>query len=77
MFQHGPGEGYMAAKDDVLELAPKAVCRQIGGPDGVTGYAVFLNSADDHWIGTGAIARDAWGDVLHKLKAQPKEPDRG
>lgn len=59
MWQKGPGEGYMAAKDEVRELCPDAVCRVIYFPSGKrAGYVV--EDAEGNTLGRaiGATLRD-------------------
>ena len=73
MFAKGPGEGYMAAKDEALALDSTLKCVRYPGlgyrierggvplpyPDGDTGR--------ERW-GWGRSARDAWGSALDYLR---------
>lgn len=62
MFQKGPGEGYMAAKADVLRCRPQAKCHRYEH-----GYAIYV---DGKLIAGGATARHAWNNALDKLRTK-------
>lgn len=72
MFQKGPGEGYMAAKEAALALCPSAVCR-FKKTRALSGFVVYSNKKhadyDVHAIASGASARDAWNKALDVLGA--------
>lgn len=68
-FQRGPGEGYHAAKAAALRIDPSLRCRALVWDGRIDGYVVERGGA---LLGTGRIARDAWGDALSKLR-----PPRG
>lgn len=67
-WQKGPGEGYMAAKKEVLAICPSAVCYRVTGWGCVTGYVVYRDKNAKTGIGSGTNARDAWNNALDKLK---------
>jgi hypothetical protein len=65
MWQRGPGEGYMAAKDDALAINPKLKCRS-GKPWGIAAF--WIEDETGKRIGEpGRLARDAWGNAFLAL----------
>jgi hypothetical protein len=78
MLEKGPGEGYMAAKDDVLALRPGWRCRRMTHNGVTLGYQVHDERGErlpygeegtgGERVGFGRQPRDAWGSALHHLK---------
>lgn len=68
MMQKGPGEGYMAAKDEALALKPGLKCKRIMYGSSVLGYVVLDPKDADRQYGRGPVARDAWGEAVECLK---------
>lgn len=64
MWQKGPGEGYMAAKDAALALNPALKCRAVYYKGKIAGYVV--EDADGKTKGTGTKSRDAWAVAYGK-----------
>lgn len=60
-MQIGPGEGYMAAKADVIALEPSAVCRRREAASGIAGYVIIV---DGRVICSSGSARGCWGRAL-------------
>jgi len=68
MFQKGPGEGYGAAKDEVLALDPSLRCKNATAQVGQSYYVVIRK--DGKRVGAGASnARGAWLSALSALQA--------
>ncbi|MCW3782895.1 hypothetical protein [Defluviimonas salinarum] len=67
MFQKGPGEGYMEAKDQVLALVPNASCR-LSSNGGVRHYRIFVGEEDVSCA--AASSRDAWNRYLDRVTAR-------
>lgn len=65
MWQRGPGEGYMAAKDDALCINPLLRCRRIDHRGSPVGFVVEDESGKV--LGKGKLSRDAWGAAFLKL----------
>lgn len=65
MFQRGPGEGYGAARDEVLAREPGATCRR-SDLGGIRHYRIFVHDED---VACGDMSsRGAWG-YLDRLNA--------
>lgn len=71
-MQRGPGEGYMAAKDEVRKLMPESVCCRKESICDIKGYVVYPTKEDadndTNGYASAATARDAWNNALNKLK---------
>jgi hypothetical protein len=71
MFQRGPGEGYGAAKAEVLAIDPSLRCYNASDLVGRPYFVVMRGGGPGvgKRIGEGGrLARDAWGDALAKLQ---------
>lgn len=70
MFQKGPGDGYMAAKQAALLREPTASCR-LSYSGGTRHYRIFVGERD---IGCAAgSSRDAWNRFLDRLEAKASD----
>ena len=74
MWQKGPGEGYMAAKEETLAIDPTLRCERLTYNGRQEGF--IIRNKDGRAIGTGKLSRDAWGDALWYLRNQstPTQP---
>lgn len=78
MMGKGPGEGYGAAKDEVLALRPKWRCKAQKWGDQVWGYQVFDEDGEKlpygeegtgaERYGFGRQPRDAWSSALDYVR---------
>ena len=70
-FQKGPGEGYMAAKQDFLDRVPTAYCkRHLRGLRPL--YVVYVNGER---YSSAYMSRDAWNNALSRLEQESKQLD--
>lgn len=76
MMQKGPGEGYHAARDRALRLAPDACCK-LSWDGGVRHYRIQRGGRDMACAATSA--REAWNRFVDRLEAAERarsRPDR-
>lgn len=66
MMQKGPGEGYNAARDRALRMAPDACCK-LSWNGGVRHYRIHRGDQDMACAATSA--REAWNRFVDRLEA--------